>query len=602
VAATLSSVLHVSPFRLTMVMGSVLALAIGLAGGGFVAGVLRRPLWQLAVVAVVVSLSPSVIALMKPEGYLDTMLAAAVFLAASIPIALSLESPAAILPAVALLGAGAVIHWSFFVLIGGTLALVGLMYLPTSWTRWRGGESPFATPSLRIAEVAAGGAVFGAAMLFGVLGNGIPVNRTDVSEFQKKLRRDVPKYRFPITLSLSALGIASLAVEGRGPGEHPRRSRFMLAFLVSWCLVVLAGVVARVVFGLPVAAHRFLSFGLAIPILGIVGVLWLAGLAGRTAKVLGVAVVAVAVVGSVALARQEWFTSTKPFVDPAQLRQAALAGAYLDAAGVPESAPFVVIIGPKGWNDVGLMGHILRAGLPPGRVPHLYVYVGTPESYQAGRPLATAVSKSYFRAVRPIIGREPPAVVLRSFNASNFGSWAEAHPDRVIADALGVVAGPPPSGQVVAPGLGVGPFPWWKLGLLGTGCALVLGLVGLGWALAMLRRWLRPAELLAISPAVGIAVLVVLGIVADRLGVRLIGAGGAAVVGVAAVAGGALAAVLARRGGSSPQDGPPSERVPLSAAEGTEAIGAAGPSGPASASGPGGAGVAGAGDGAGVPI
>jgi len=585
VAATLSSVLHVSPFRVTMVMGSVLALAIGLAAGGFVAGVLKRPLWQLGVVALVVSLSPSVIALMKPEGYLDTMLAAAVFLAASIPIALSLESPGAIIPAVALLGAGAVIHWSFFILIGGTLALCALMYLPASWSRWRNGESLFATPSARIGEVAVGGALFGAGVLFGVLGNGIPVNRTDVSEFDKKLRRDVPKYRFPITLSLSALGIASLAVEGRGSGERPRRSRFMLAFLVSWCLVVLAGVVARVLFGLPVAAHRFLSFGLAIPILGIVGVLWLAGLAGRTAKVLGVAVVVVAVAGSVALARQEWFTSTKPFVDPAQLRQAALAGAYLDAAGVPDSAPFVVIIGPQGWNDVGLMGHILRAGLPPERVPHLYVYVGTPESFLAGQPLDTAVSRFYFQAVRPIVGQHPPAVVLRSFNAKPFGTWAQAHPDGVIADALAIVDGPRPAGEVAAAGLGVGPFSWWKLGLIGTASAILLGLVGLGWALAMLRRWLRPAELLAIAPAVGIAVLVVLGIVADRLGIRLIGTGGALVVVVAAAAGGVLATVMARRRGQPPVERTSPERASASGNGSGPATGAA----------------SAAGDGAGVP-
>jgi hypothetical protein len=251
------------------------------------------------------------------------------------------------------------------------------------------------------------------------------------------------------------------------------------------------------------------------------------------------------------LARQEWFASTKPWADPAQLGQAALAGAYLDSTGVPEDAPFVVILGPKDWNDVGLMGHILRAGLPPARVPHLYVYVGTPESYRAGKPVDTLVSKSYFGNVRSMLAEHPPALILRSFNPVNFASWAGSHPRTVLSSALAVVEGPEPGGSVVAPDLGVGPLRWWKLALLGLACWMILTLVGLGWALAGLRRWLRPAELIGISPAVGIAALLILGIAADRLGIRLVGAGGALVVIAAAGMGAGLFALVRSRAGWS---------------------------------------------------
>jgi hypothetical protein len=570
VGATLSSVLGASVFRVTAATASVLAVAIGLAAGAFVAALLRRPSWQLAVVALVVGLSPSVIALMKPEGYLDTMLAAAVFMAAAIPIVLCVESPAALVPAILLLGAGATIHWSFFLLVVGTLGLCALAYLPSSWRRWRNGEPLMGTPSLRMGEVTVGGAALGAGLLFGLLGNGLPMNRVDVSEFAKKLQRDLPKYRFPITLSMATLGVVSLARDGRGSEGRAGRARFVLAFLLSWCAVVLAGYLARTVFDFPVAAHRFLSFAMAIPILGIIGVLWLADLASRFAKILGAAVVVVILLGSVVLARQEWFVSTKPWASPTQLRQAALAGSYLDAARVPTDAPFVVVVGPKDWNDVGLMGHILRAGLPPERVPHLYVYVGNAESFLAQQPVDTDVSRSYFERMRSVYADDPVTVMLSSFNAPYYGEWAATHPGSMAGEGLAVVQGPVPSGPIRQPALGVEPFAWWRLGLLGVAYAAVLGLIGLGWAIAMLRRWLRPAEILAVAPAVGIAALVVWGILADRIGIRLSGLGGTMVALAAAAAGGVLAAAGIRSGWARPEA---TAAAPKASGTGSSALG-----------------------------
>src|SRR5439155_21033413 len=79
---TLSSLTRAGTFRVAMVLPTVMAIIVGLAAGAFVGVALRRPWWQVAVVSLAVSLSPFMVRLMQPEGYLDNLFAAAVFMAA----------------------------------------------------------------------------------------------------------------------------------------------------------------------------------------------------------------------------------------------------------------------------------------------------------------------------------------------------------------------------------------------------------------------------------------------------------------------------------------------------------------------------------------
>jgi hypothetical protein len=87
---------------------------------------------------------------------------------------------------------------------------------------------------------------------------------------------------------------------------------------------------------------------------------------------------------------------------------------------------------------------------------------------------------------------------------------------------------------------------WILLGALAAFALGVLLVVGSGWTVLLLRRWLGPLELLAAGPAVGVAALVMGGIVIDRVGVRLVGAGGGAAV-VSVAAAGWVAVWLASR-------------------------------------------------------
>ena len=74
----------------------------------------------------------------------------------------------------------------------------------------------------------------------------------------------------------------------------------------------------------------------------------------------------------------------------------------------------------------------------------------------------------------------------------------------------------------------------------------MLAFVGLGWAVALLRRWLGRLEVLAVAPAVGVAALVFGGLIVDRVGVRLSGVPGALTPLIVAGAGWLLVWLLRR--------------------------------------------------------
>jgi hypothetical protein len=68
----------------------------------------------------------------------------------------------------------------------------------------------------------------------------------------------------------------------------------------------------------------------------------------------------------------------------------------------------------------------------------------------------------------------------------------------------------------------------------------------LGWSLVFFGRWVRPVEVVALAPAVGIAVLILGGVLLDRIGLRLSGATGVMVVLLVAASGWAIVAATRR--------------------------------------------------------
>jgi len=331
--------------------------------------------------------------------------------------------------------------------------------------------------------------------------------------------------------------------------------------LLAWTAVSLGGV-ALFELGHNSPAHRFLSFLLPLPILVALGILGLARWTGRRLGrgtggiVLAVGIAAVVTLGTwnlyVVLAGPsrgvEW-------IDPGKVRDAATAAAYLDAVHVPNSAPVVFVIDDRGPNPLSYvpeMTYMLRSVLPADRLPHTYFYVGDPESYLAGVPTYrarpgtyNANSRRFWPTIQALLPRRPVALLLSSYNG-RYRDEALRHPDLVVAPNVIALAGPVPSRPVAVPPIPEGPRSVLAGVVLGAGSLGILALIGLGWAIALLPRRVRPFEVVALSPAFGIAFLILFGIAVDAVGFRLVGVPGAITPALALAGGGAAALVRTR--------------------------------------------------------
>src|SRR6266498_4617777 len=157
------------------------------------------------------------------------------------------------------------------------------------------------------------------------------------------------------------------------------------------------------------------------------------------------------------------------------------------------------------------MAYMIRSVLPAERILHAYVYVGDPENYLARRPTYRDTPTDYntnarrfWPSIERLLPRRPVALLLASYNGA-YGGFVASHPGSVVADNVAVRAGPRLPSPIARPSFPSGPRGDLQGGALGAGTLLMLALVGIGWAVAALPRGLRPFELLALSPAVGIA-------------------------------------------------------------------------------------------------
>jgi hypothetical protein len=316
--------------------------------------------------------------------------------------------------------------------------------------------------------------------------------------------------------------------------------------LIAWVAFAALGVAAFLT-GRLLPAHRFLAFALAVPILGILGVLTIGRLVAgrpdrpnRRARIgLGVAFVTIVIAVSAAASYTAWEDQpTWARMDRDKVTQAALAGAYLDHVGAPPEEPFVFVLDDRGPNPdayVGLMTHMIRASIPAERLRALHIFVGDPEDFLARRPSTDGngqhdrVSERFLENLEPLLDQRPITFVAAALNDHSWGPWIEAHPESRIGSDVAIVQGPRVEELLDVPPIAIGPLPGYQWVLFGGGIAILYGLIGLGWTLALLGSRLRRFEALAVAPAVGLAAIVLGGIVADRLGVRLIGVPGALV-------------------------------------------------------------------------
>jgi MFS family permease len=567
VALLAGRLLGVTPVRVAEALPFAMAAAIGLACAGFAAVGFGTRRWEAAVVGASVGASAWVARLAGPETYQDNLMVAAVVVAvAALAVAAAARGRGLVAPAV-LLGAAALVHWSFALLFAGIVAVAAAALAPSSWRAWRRGESPLPrTPAGALAMVAAGGAAAAVAGLYGALGAGLKAPKTSPQarvEYDKKIRHDLAGYAPWLTVPGAAIGTAALALDRPGSREAAGRRRVAWAVLGAWIAVaVVAGLVAWS--GATVPTHRFLAFALPVPLLMAAGAVALPRVLGRRwsagGRVAGIVVAVVLLCGGFAVAQAFW-SGVRPQTNPLLTEQAANAGAYLDAARVPARTPVVFVANVQGNAGVNLalFAHEIRAALPPDRIEHAYLYLGDPVTYLAGhptivRPVTRGVadydgtSWRYFRDVRPLLrhGPAPVALLLPEANPdrSSFARWARTHPEvapgvvPVTAPAASV--SPVPVAAASPAPIAAAPVGWWAVALLA-----VVWAAGSGWSVAAAprRSWFTAA---ALAPAVGVAAVVTSGVVADRAGVRLASGGGVAVLFLTTVLGWAVAAAAGR--------------------------------------------------------
>ncbi|HEX2069437.1 MAG TPA: hypothetical protein VHH54_04460, partial [Actinomycetota bacterium] len=352
----------------------------------------------------------------------------------------------------------------------------------------------------------------------------------------------------------AGLGAAAMSAwRSNGPADSSRR-RFTLVLALSWAAVAAVGILAFLS-GRDLPAHRFIALFLLFPLLIALGVLALGRvLASRLSLAAGVIGV-VLVTGALAfLGYRDLYVNLPQergvrWMDKGKIDDALTAGRYLDMVRVPENAPVVFVIDDHGPNpvvSVSQQTYVIAANLRPERTDQAHFYFGDPERYLQGkptflpgRPRYNQMSALLWRDIRPLIAKRPVALMLASYSPLYLETVTQNPELRTINNTV-VLNGPPPPRSKIRNAIPAsGP-----LRILGLELAtlFVLSVAGLGWAIALFPRGIRSREVLAVAPAVGIALMVIGGLLLDRAGIRLTGAAAALTPLLVAVGGWSLAA------------------------------------------------------------
>jgi hypothetical protein len=504
VGGLLSSLMRLHPLRVAELFPAVMAATAGLAAGVVVSVGLRRPRWQAMAVSLGVGTSMFMVRAINAEGYQDNVLALAILTAALTPILLSVRDGRAVVPGGLLLGATGLAHWNVLEVGLAVVGLAALVYIPGAVRAMRNeGRRLMDTPPIRLATSAAMGAALAVVGIVGLLTAPIPYPRIDVGQFLGKVRRDLPAYRLPFTLSAAAVGAVAMAGTASDPDEEGRRSRAFLVLMLAWCEVTVLAFVGQWALGRGIPGHRVLAICLAIPILGVLGLVWIGQRLRRLWRPLAAATVIAGMGASAFFAQAEW-SSYRPVVSAAQLTQGATAARYLEAASVDPGRPVVFVVDSReadAWSDLWLAAHTLRAALPASRTREVYVFVGQPDDYLAERPTVLTegdqgpgiaasqyegISALYYGALIDTYQRDPVAVILASANPA-FDAWAVSHPGSLVGPGVAVVRGP----QLPRP-IPAAPDPAGGPGGLGLAAASLMALVLLGITGACLRSGRAP--------------------------------------------------------------------------------------------------------------
>ena len=560
VTAALTAVTGASVRDLAYILPAVIAVAIAAAAAALAGSLPGVPGWGAALAGLVTGASVQVA--LAANGYLDQLLVEPLVLAAgAAALTAAAGGPGRTLSAMCLVAAF-LVHWQFATLFAGLLVVLALACLPASLASRTG--SLVDSASGRIVSAVVAGAGLGLlALLVGAAGT--PRPPTEFARGRSGDRGQAPLYRLPATVLAAAGGLVSLLAPGNAPDR--RRAGWLLG---AWALLPV-GAALLYAAGLAVPVQRMLSFAIAIPLLGGLGAIAAVRLLrDRAGTVAGIAAAVLVVVALLAWLSFGWdvWRSRRPWSDGSRLAEMHTLSGYLAGA----SNPAVIVVDSvatdiRSTAEFGTISVLrrVRAELPGAQALRTTVYLGDPDLLAVGRPTFRPdvpgfdeLSRETWSAVRPLLDQDPVVVILRS-HFVGFRETLREHPGWSSNGWMAVVQGPPaPTAQPTSPARPAagGLAGWWASSLV------VITLAGAGWAGRFGAGSLSLR--MGLAPAVGLASLVVAGLVAERLGIRMGGAGGVIVVLVVTVVGAAAAVTRPSRADDTrlryvpePQEGSP---------------------------------------------
>jgi hypothetical protein len=523
VSLLMSALLPSARYPLAAVLPVIAAAVIALGAAALVSWTLELDAKRFAVIAVVVGASPMVVAMADPEGYADTMLALGIGLAGLMAVAVVAETGKGFAPAMGLLAVAAVVHSATGLITGAIVAAVAVLYLPEALSKRRTGEGLGGSVPGRLGAVL-GGSIAAWALVTGAVVRVHPDNyHVPVANLQAKLHSHWARLGLPIGVPAAAAGALILGRQRSWGGGSSTRRRFLLTLLMAWTGIVLFALIAWFA-GWKLPVHRFLLLSLPVPLFSGIALLWLADRAGAARSGLRPVVLLVGCVAVAAAGYVLWTRNAPPVLRSARLDTARAAADYV--AGLPPGRAVTVVTDQPGANPDAL-AQTVRVVLPEARIASVRFLPRVPK-------------------VDPTKGNR--VVLLLKGYAQEFDAASRADAGRLAAPDVLVLAGPLLGNGLAAPPRGPrldAGFP--ELFLWGLLSILLLGVLGAGWSLSL--PGLRPIDAMAVAPGIGMAILVIDGLILDVIDARI---GGPAAVAVVLASGLTSALLAIRRRASLP--------------------------------------------------
>lgn len=299
-----------------------------------------------------------------------------------------------------------------------------------------------------------------------------------------------------------------------------RRGGALGRLLIAWCAVVAVGVAVGIV-RQPFPPHRVIAFAFCLPILSAFGVEAIARRLpwGRVPFV----VTTISIVA--AAATVTWMRAPRPLDAPVVIA-AQQAASIVDPSEA--GTPVIVDMPTRGSGTVAAVlraANVIRAEVPPERIRDVFVRFPQPDPSDAEASALWTDTE-----LQVALATEGSGSPVQEFGV---GSAAPGIAPLVLGAPVTFVSTDGPRSPTT-------PLDVAVVAVVGV---ILLGLVGAGWAHAAGARGI---QILERAPATGMGALILAAVLADRLGTRLAGATPASLsIVVAAV--GYLAATLVER-------------------------------------------------------